>query len=152
METWIVLLTNVLVPITVALISSGKLASKLEKKFSVSDLSKKIDSLEKKIDSLEKKIDSLEKKIDSLEKKSDSLEKKIDLNKAESKRTSILRFNGEIKRGIHHDEEEFNDCLGAIDYYEDYCRENKDYPNSKAVMAIANVKRVYKKAYSKNDF
>ena len=124
METWIVLLTNVLVPITVALISSGKLASKLEKKFSVSDLSKKIDSLEKK----------------------------IDLNKAESKRTSILRFNGEIKRGIHHDEEEFNDCLGAIDYYEDYCRENKDYPNSKAVMAIANVKRVYKKAYSKNDF
>lgn len=145
METWIVLLTNVLVPITVALISSGKLASKLEKKFSVSDLSKKIDSLEKK-------IDSLEKKIDSLEKKSDSLEKKIDLNKAESKRTSILRFNGEIKRGIHHDEEEFNDCLGAIDYYEDYCRENKDYPNSKAVMAIANVKRVYKKAYSKNDF
>ena len=138
METWIVLLTNVLVPITVALISSGKLASKLEKKFSVSDLSKK--------------IDSLEKKIDSLEKKSDSLEKKIDLNKAESKRTSILRFNGEIKRGIHHDEEEFNDCLGAIDYYEDYCRENKDYPNSKAVMAIANVKRVYKKAYSKNDF
>lgn len=145
METWIVLLTNVLVPITVALISSGKLASKLEKKFSVSDLSKKIDSLEKK-------IDSLEKKIDSLEKKSDSLEKKIDLNKAESKRTSILRFNGEIKRGIHHDEEEFNDCLGAIDYYEDYCRENKDYPNSKAVMAIANVKRVYKKAYQKNDF
>ena len=145
METWIVLLTNVLVPITVALISSGKLASKLEKKFSVGDLSKKIDSLEKK-------IDSLEKKIDSLEKKSDSLEKKIDLNKAESKRTSILRFNGEIKRGIHHDEEEFNDCLGAIDYYEDYCRENKDYPNSKAVMAIANVKRVYKKAYSKNDF
>jgi hypothetical protein len=138
METWIVLLTNVLVPITVALISSGKLASKLEKKFSVSDLSKK--------------IDSLEKKIDSLEKKSDSLEKKIDLNKAESKRTSILRFNGEIKRGIHHDEEEFNDCLGAIDYYEDYCRENKDYPNSKAVMAIANVKRVYKKAYQKNDF
>ena len=50
METWIVLLTNVLVPITVALISSGKLANKLEKKFSVGDLSKKIDSLESKID------------------------------------------------------------------------------------------------------
>ena len=131
METWIVLLTNVLVPITVALISSGKLANKLEKKFSVSELSKKIDSLEGKID---------------------SLEKKTDLNKAEDKRTSILRFNGEIKRGIHHDEEEFNDCLGAIDYYEDYCRHHQDYPNSKAVMAIANVKRVYEKAYTENDF
>ena len=124
METWIVILTNVLVPITVALISSGKLANKLEKKFSIGDLSKKIDSLEDK----------------------------IDLNKAESNRTRILRFNGEIKRGIHHDEEEFNDCLGAIDYYEDYCRQHPDYPNSKAVMAIANVKRVYEKAYTENDF
>ena len=131
MDTLIVICTNILVPIAVALISSGKLANKLEKKFSVSELSKKIDSLEGKID---------------------SLEKKTDLNKAEDKRTSILRFNGEIKRGIHHDEEEFNDCLGAIDYYEDYCRENKDYPNSKAVMAIANVKKVYEKAYSENDF
>ena len=138
METWIVLLTNVLVPITVALISSGKLANKLEKKFSVGDLSKKIDSLEEKIDSLEKKLDILEKKTD--------------LNKAEDKRAFVLRFNGEIKRGIHHDEEEFNECLGAIDYYEDYCRQHKDYPNSKAVMAIANVKKVYEKAYSKNDF
>lgn len=124
MDTLIVICTNILVPIAVALISSGKLANKLEKKFSVSELSKKIDSLEDK----------------------------IDLNKAESNRTRILRFNGEIKRGIHHDEEEFNDCLGAIDYYEDYCRQHPDYPNSKAVMAIANVKKVYQKAYSKNDF
>ena len=111
-------------PIAVALISSGKLATKLEKKFSVGDLSKKLDSLEKK----------------------------TDLNKAEDKRAFVLRFNGEIKRGIHHDEEEFNECLGAVDYYEDYCRKHKDYSNSKAVMAIANVKRVYEKAYSKNDF
>lgn len=124
MDTLIVICTNILVPIAVALISSGKLANKLEKKFSVSELSKKIDSLEDK----------------------------IDLNKAESNRTRILRFNGEIKRGIHHDEEEFNDCLGAIDYYEDYCRKHQDYPNSKAVLAIANVKEVYQKAYQKNDF
>lgn len=124
MDTLIVICTNILVPIAVALISSGKLANKLEKKFSIGDLSKKIDSLEDK----------------------------IDLNKAESNRTRILRFNGEIKRGIHHDEEEFNDCLGAIDYYEDYCRQHPDYPNSKAVMAIANVKRVYEKAYTENDF
>mgnify|MGYP004560351941 FL=1 len=124
MDTLIVICTNILVPIAVALISSGKLANKLEKKFSVSDLSKKLDSLESK----------------------------IDLNKAEDKRACVLRFNGEIKRGIHHDEEEFNECLGAIDYYEDYCRQHPDYPNSKAVMAIANVKKVYQKAYSKNDF
>ena len=124
MDTLIVICTNILVPIAVALISSGKLANKLEKKFSVDDLLKKMDSLEKK----------------------------IDLNKAEDKRAFVLRFNGEIKHGIHHDEEEFNECLSAIDYYEDYCRQHPNYPNSKAVMAIANVKKVYEKAYSKNDF
>ena len=124
MDTLIVICTNILVPIAVALISSGKLANKLEKKFSVDDLLKKMDSLEKK----------------------------IDLNKAEDKRACVLRFNGEIKHGIHHDEEEFNECLSAIDYYEDYCRQHPNYPNSKAVMAIANVKKVYEKAYSKNDF
>lgn len=124
MDTLIVICTNILVPIAVALISSGKLANKLEKKFSVDDLLKKMDSLEKK----------------------------IDLNKAEDKRTSILRFNGEIKRGIHHDEEEFNDCLVAIDYYEKYCEDHPKYPNNKAVLAIANVKRTYEKAYQENDF
>lgn len=124
METLITILTNVLVPIAVALISSGKLASKLERKFSVNELSKKIDNLEEK----------------------------IDLNKAESNRARILRFNGEIKRGLRHDEEEFNDCLGAIDSYENYCKSHPEYPNSKAVMAIANIKRVYEKAYSENDF
>ena len=39
METLITILTNVLVPIAVALIRSGKLASKLERKFSVNELS-----------------------------------------------------------------------------------------------------------------
>ena len=124
METWIVLLTNVLVPITVALISSGKLANKLEKKFSINELSKKIENLENK----------------------------IDMNKAESNRTRILRFNGEIKRGIHHDEEEFNDCLVAIDYYENYCKTHPTYKNNRAVHAISNIGRVYDDRMRKHDF
>ncbi len=124
MQTFIAICANIIVPIVVALISSGKLASRLEKKFSSHELITRIDSLEKKLDQKE----------------------------AETYRTRILRFNGEIKRGLHHDEEEFNDCLLAIDGYEDYCRTHPDYPNNKATMAIANVKRVYEKAYQNNDF
>ena len=63
-----------------------------------------------------------------------------------------LEFNGEIKRGVHHDEEEFNDVLEAIDKYESFCRDNPNYSNNKAVLAIENIKNVYKKAYSNNDF
>ena len=82
----------------------------------------------------------------------EALEYKIDLNQAETYRTRILRFNGEIKRGVHHDEEEFNDCLAAIDGYERFCKDHPDYPNNKAVMAVENVKSVYRNMFASNGF
>lgn len=122
---WIVtFLASVCVPIVVALISSGKVANNVTKKMKLENLSGKIDKLDYK----------------------------VDCNKADNCRTRILRFNGEIKRQIHHDEEEFNDILEAIDGYEDFCRNNPDYPNNKAVLAIENIKDTYKRAYNKNDF
>ena len=124
MDLVIVLLTNVLVPIAVALISSGKVANTLKRKFSSDDIIHKIDNLEYKVEK----------------------------NQAETYRTRILRFNGEIKRGIHHDEEEFNDAIGAINGYEEFCKKNPNYPNNKATMAIEHIKQVYQKAYEKNDF
>mgnify|MGYP004517626121 CR=1 FL=1 len=124
MEILLTIMTSVVVPIMVAIISSNWFAKIATKKIDTSNICDKLDELNYK----------------------------IDRNQAESKRAFVLRFNGEIKHGIHHDEEEFNECLSAIDYYEDYCRQHPNYPNSKAVMAIANVKRVYEKAYQKNDF
>ena len=79
------------------------------------------------------------------------LDYKVDKNQAETYRTRILRFNGEIKRGVHHDEEEFNDAIEAINGYEDFCKRNPNYPNNKAVLAIKNIKHVYEKAYENND-
>lgn len=124
MEWLITLLSSVVVPITVALISSGKMADKVTKKMQIENLSGKIDKLGYT----------------------------VACNQADTCRARILRFNGEIKRGVHHDEEEFNDVLEAIDDYEGFCRDNPDYPNNKAVLAIENIKTVYKKAYSENDF
>ena len=80
------------------------------------------------------------------------LDYKVDKNQAETYRTRILRFNGEIKRGVHHDEEEFNDAIEAINGYEDFCKRNPNYPNNKAVLAIKNIKHAYEKAYENNDF
>jgi hypothetical protein len=77
---------------------------------------------------------------------------KVDCNWADSSRQRILRFNGEIRRGVRHDEEEFNDVLDAIDDYERFCHNHPDYPNSKAVQAIANIKRVYDKCIQENCF
>lgn len=117
-------LTSVMTPILVALISSGVVGKLIQRKFDNNDLCKKIDGLSERIDK----------------------------NQAETYRTRILRFNGEVKRGTHHDEEEFNDILNAIDGYERYCKEHPNYPNSKAVLAIENLKRVYQKLIQTNGF
>ena len=139
MAQWILtLLSSVLVPIVVALISSGKMADKVTKKMQIEELRTEIASLKSQLEELTNKIESLDYKVDS--------------NQATNNRGKFLGFNGQIKRGIHHDEEEFNDVLEAIDKYESFCRDNPNYPNNKAVLAIENIKNVYKKAYSKNDF
>lgn len=124
MQLFITFLTSVCVPIVVALISSGTSANKLSKKI----------------------------RVDELLEKFNELNYKVDCNKADDCRRIILNFNGEIKRGIHHDEEQFNEVIRLIDKYETFCRDNPNYPNNKAVLAIENIKNVYKKAYSKNDF
>lgn len=124
MQLFITFLTSVCVPIIVALISSGTFANKLSKKI----------------------------KVDELLEKFNALDYKVDCNKADDCRGSILDFNGEIKRGIHHDEEQFNEVINSINNYEDFCKNHPKYPNNKADLAIENIKNVYKKAYSKNDF
>lgn len=124
MQLFITFLTSVCVPIIVALISSGTSANRLSKKI----------------------------RVDELLEKFNELNYKVDCNKADDCRRIILNFNGEIKRGIHHDEEQFNEVIRLIDKYETFCRDNPNYPNNKAVIAIENIKNVYKKAYSKNDF
>lgn len=122
---WVLtLLSSVIVPIVVALISSGKMADRVTKKMQIENLSSKIDKLDYK----------------------------VACNHADNCRTRILRFNREIKHRVHHDEEEFNDILEAIDVYEDFCRNNPDYPNNKAVLAIENIKRIYTEAFKENDF
>ena len=83
-------------PIIVALISSGTFANKLSKKI----------------------------RVDELLEKFNELDYKVDCNKADTCRMMILDFNGEIKRGIHHDEEQFNEAIRLIDKYERFCRNN----------------------------
>lgn len=71
---------------------------------------------------------------------------------ADGNRQRILRFNDEVMRQIPHTEEHYIEVLKDIDDYEAYCRDHKDYKNSRAVFAIENIKRVYAKRLEKNDF
>lgn len=63
---------------------------------------------------------------------------------ADTHRSRILHFNTELLRGNRHTQEDFVEVLTEIDFYEHYCREHPDYENNRAVLAIENIKRVYK--------
>ena len=85
----------------------------------------------------------------------DKLEKHIKLDderEADKVRASILHFNNELLRDIPHTKEEFVEILAKIDWYNDFCNTHKDYRNSRAVHAIANIERVYDDRMIKHDF
>ena len=71
---------------------------------------------------------------------------------ADMHRARILRFNQELIRQSPHTREEFIEVLTEIDRYQRFCREHPDYPNSRAVHAIANIGRVYDERLQKHDF
>lgn len=130
-QIFLTVLTSVVVPIVVALISSGTIAKFTTKRMNLNELNANITTLSDKIDKIDYKVDK---------------------NEADTYRTRILRFNGEIKRGVKHDEEEFNDCLLCIDKYEDFCQAHPEYPNNKCLIAIENVERVYRECLESNSF
>lgn len=77
---------------------------------------------------------------------------RMDESQATSARYRIIRFDDEIRNRERHTEEHFNQIIDDIDTYEQYCNTHLEYKNNKAVCAIANIKRVYKKCHDENSF
>ncbi len=98
------------------------------------------------------KLDTVETDVKNLKEKHDNLENRMDKDDADSCRTRILRFADELRRGVEHSEEFFNQILDDISDYERYCSEHPEYKNSKAVNAIAKIDKVYQKCMEENSF
>ena len=91
-------------------------------------------------------------RLDGIETKLDGHITMDDRRCADGHRTRILHFNNELLRDIDHTKEEFTEVLAEIDAYEEYCREHPEYPNNRAVLAIENIREVYKERLKKRDF
>lgn len=96
--------------------------------------------------------DGLKGSIDTLNQKMDAMQLKSDRKYATTCRYRIIRFNDEILRQVKHTKEHFDQILIDIDDYEEYCRKDKDYKNNKAMLAIENIKNVYKKCAEESAF
>ena len=92
------------------------------------------------------------KAIDALRNEIETLRGEITEDRATNARIRILSFSDEVQRNIRHSKESFDQINSDIDTYRRYCDKHPDYKNNRAVMAIANIERVYAECMKENDF
>lgn len=97
-------------------------------------------------------LETVKSDVKNLKEKHEELRNRMDKDDADECRTRILRFADELRRGVEHSEEFFNQILDDISDYERYCSEHPEYKNSKAVNAIAKIDKVYQKCMGENSF
>ena len=71
---------------------------------------------------------------------------------ADLRRTHILRFGDEIRMGVRHSEEHFDQILLDISKYKIYCEKHPLYMNDRAGATIAIIENAYRKCLEENKF
>ena len=105
-----------------------------------------------KKDGIKADLEAINKKVDDVKTTlTDHIEEDREKDAIMARR-DVLRFNDEVRRGQAHTAESFDDILEAADSYKRYCDDHPKFENNKAVIAIGNIKRVYKERLEKNDF
>lgn len=92
------------------------------------------------------------KAIQNLADKITGIENRMDKENADEARRNILSFDDELRRGVPHSEESFNQVLQDIKFYRNYCREHTDYENDKATSAINHIRETYQTVKNENKF
>ena len=80
------------------------------------------------------------------------IDERLDKENADDARRNILAFDDELRRGMDHSEESYNQILEDTNYYSRYCKGHPEYENNKAVNAIRHINDVYQRVKSENKF
>jgi hypothetical protein len=99
-----------------------------------------------------KRYDELTKSIKDLAARLDRMEAKGDEREAVHSRIRILRFGDEVRQGMAHSKDSFDQCLIDTDLYENFCAANPNFLNNKTATTVEYIKRVYAERLEKNDF
>ena len=90
--------------------------------------------------------------IDGLKKEIVGIDERFDKENADNARRNILSFDDELRRGMDHSEESYNQILEDVNFYSRYCKSHPEYENNKAVNAIHHINDVYQRVKSENKF
>ena len=89
---------------------------------------------------------------DIIEKKLDNLENKVDMGQAITSRARILRLGDEIRTGVPHSKESYDQILDDIKRYNMYCKTHPDFENDKTVLTTQIIEKKYKEHLLDNSF
>ena len=104
------------------------------------------------IEEIGTKLDEQSKQIDSLEEAFNQKNKEDAEKEAKAARRRILRADDEIRMGMKHSKDFFDDVLRDIDAYEEFCDEHPHFKNRCAESAIKNVAETYETCKAQNSF
>jgi len=90
--------------------------------------------------------------IKTLTDKVAKLEDKMDERNTVACRIRILRFYDEMRSGIRHTKDSWDQCLSDITYYNNYCEKHKDFKNNQTVATVEYINSEYRERLVRNDF
>lgn len=94
----------------------------------------------------------IEKAVKEINSRLDVMEAKAEEREVVRSRVRILRFGDELRRGVSHSKDAFDQLLSDIDNYEDYCSEHPAFLNNKTGSTVEIIKHIYAERLEKNDF
>lgn len=103
-------------------------------------------------DKKDDKFDAIAADVAEIKNEQVSMRNEIAEDRATNARIRILSFSDEVRHNVRHSKESFDQINLDIDTYRRYCDGHPDYKNNRAVMAIANIERVYAECLRKQDF
>jgi len=98
------------------------------------------------------RIDELDQQVKAISKRQTDMESISDERAAIACRVRILRFSDELRRGIDHSQESFEQTIADIDTYDAYCKAHPGFKNNKTVVANERILSSYKHCHEKNNF
>ena len=98
------------------------------------------------------KMDTLNERVDKLSDKVDKIEARQDERDAKTARTHILRFGDEVRIGVRHSKESFDEVLADITAYESYCNAHPEFPNNRTRAAEKFISETYDECLRENKF
>lgn len=98
------------------------------------------------------KFVSINDKVNSLENTVNCIHNEEDKRNAINCRVRILGFGDEVRHGMRHSKESFDQVLSDIDDYELYCSEHPEFKNNRTVLTKKKILEEYSKCIDNNDF